>query len=154
MQETSADVHSEGTPKKRVLSKKELFLDAFAEHGIVLKAAQSAGIDRRTVYKWLEHDEKFMLAFNQAKENARDIVRAEIHRRAIEGWDEEVYQLGKYAGTMRKYSDTLLIFHAKALMPEYRDKQHIDVSGSLTINTQWGGGSLDEEEVHGANHSS
>lgn len=150
MSEQQVMIHTEGTDKKRARSKKELFLDAFAEHGIVLKAAQAAGVDRRTVYKWLEHDETFTFAYNQAKENARDVVRAEIHRRAIEGWDEEVYQLAQFAGTVRKYSDTLLIFHAKALMEEYREKHHVDVT--VRIKTTWAGGALadDEEEVpHG-----
>jgi len=134
--EQQATIHDECTPKKRARSKKELFLDAFAEHGIVLKAAQSAGISRRVVYQWLEHDEIFTFAYNQAKENAKDVVRAEISRRAVEGWDEEVYQLAKYAGTVHKYSDTLLIFHAKALMPEYRDKSQLDVNANVSGSIQ------------------
>lgn len=147
-------IHSECTAKKRARSKKELFLDAFAEHGIVLKAAQAAGVSRRVVYQWLEHDETFTFAFNQAKEDAKDTIKAEIYRRAKEGWDEEVYQLAQFAGTVRKYSDTLLIFHAKMLMPEYRDKQHIDITH--TIKTEWGGGALDDEheEVSHVSHSS
>lgn len=128
------DEHNEGTPKKRARSKKELFLDAFAECGIILRSAQVAGISRRTVYKWLEHDEEFALAYHQAKEDAKDVVRAEIHRRAVEGWDEEVYQLAKFAGTVHKYSDTLLIVRAKALMPEeYRERQQIEHTGSIDV---------------------
>lgn len=126
---SSMDSHS--TAKKRVRkSKKELFLDSFAEDANVMSAARAAGIHRSTVYVWLEHDSDFSAAFNLAKETAKDVVKAEIKRRAIDGWKEEVYQLGHYAGTVRKYSDTLLIFHAKMLMPEYRDKQHIDLNTS------------------------
>jgi len=57
------------------------------------------------------------------------LVREEIDRRARRGWSETVYQLAKRAGTVRKYSDTLLMFHAKARMPEYRDKQQVELSG-------------------------
>src|SRR5205807_601275 len=55
-------------------------------------------------------------------------IEAEIRRRAMEGWDEPVYQQGARVGTVRKYSDTLLIFYAKRRMPEYREKQALDVN--------------------------
>jgi hypothetical protein len=119
---------------KKGMSKKarqRAFLSAFAEHANVLLSAKAAGISRQVVYQWLEHDEAFSFAYHQAKEDARDVIRAEIYRRGSEGWDEPVYQLGKYAGKVRKYSDTLLIFHAKMLMPEYRDKHSLEVKGSI-----------------------
>src|SRR6266566_289944 len=118
------------TPKKRLSTKQKqrLFLEVFAENANVLLSARAAGINRSTVYEWIEHDEDFFFAYNQAKEDAKDVLRAEIYRRGVAGWDEDVYQLGKYRGTVRKYSDTLLIFHTKMLCPEYRDKQSLDVT--------------------------
>ncbi len=110
-------------------ARQRLFLQAFADHANVLLAARAAHINRTTVYTWLERDEDFSFAFNQAKEDARDVLRAEIYRRGKEGWDEPVFQQGKLIDTVRKYSDTLLIFHSKALMPEYRDKQQVEMSG-------------------------
>jgi hypothetical protein len=118
------------------------FLGAFAEHANVLLAAQAAHINRTTVYVWLEHDEAFSFAFNQAKEDARDVLRAEIYRRAKEGWDEPVWGPTALKGTVRKYSDTLLIFHAKAMMPEYREKSQVDV------NTGGDVGALQEMILH------
>jgi len=119
------------TPEKDLSTKdrQRLFLEAFSEHANVLVSARAAGISRQIVYEWLEHDQDFSFAYNQAKEDAKDVLRAEIFRRAKEGWEEPVFQLGYLAGTVRKYSDTLLIFHTKALMPEYRDKQQVEVSG-------------------------
>lgn len=128
------------TPKKRRKSSgpltpiqrdraKARFLDAFAQTAIMGAAANAAGVSRQTVYQWLEHDEEFSLLFAQAKEDAKDVVRAEIHRRAAEGWEEPVFQRGEEIGTIRKYSDTLLIVRAKALMPEeYRER--LDISRS------------------------
>ena len=136
MPQNCPDFDTISTPKKST-SKKEaqrLFLETYAEHANVMLAAKAAGVHRTTVYKWLEHDEAFSLAYNQAKEDARDVVRAEIKRRGVDGWDENVYQNGVFAGKVHKYSDVLLIFHAKALMPEYRDKQQIEHSGSIDIN--------------------
>lgn len=136
---------------KKGLSKKakqRLFLEAYAEQANVLIAARAVGISRQTVYDWLEHDEEFSLSYNQAKEDAKDALRAEIYRRGVEGYEEDVYQLGKFAGKVRKYDTSLLIFHAKMLMPEYRDKQQIEHTGNITIKTVWATGAI-EEEQHG-----
>ncbi len=130
------ELNENSTPKKRK-SKKELFLDSFSECANVMLAARAAGVHRSTIYLWLEHDQDFSIAFNLAKDNARDVLRAEIKRRGVDGWDEEVYQLGHFAGTVRKYSDTLLIFQAKALMPdEYRDRQTVDMNANVTGSVQ------------------
>ncbi len=138
------------TARKKRLSTKQkqhLFLEAFAEHGNVLLSAQKVGVHRTLVYKWLEHDEDFFFAFNQAKEDAKDVLRAEIYRRGKEGYDEPVYHLGRYQGTVRKYSDTLLIFHAKALMSEYREKSQVDVTNHMQVQRDPALQSLTDEEV-------
>lgn len=128
------------TAEKRPRNKKALFLESFALNANVMLSARAAGVSRQAVYQWLEKDEDFSHAFNLAKEEAKDTIRAEIYRRGVEGWDEDVYQLAKFAGTVRKYSDTLLIFHAKALMSEYRDKQQIEHSGP-------GGGPIQTQQI-------
>jgi hypothetical protein len=133
----SEQVHENYTPKKR-LSKKDkqrLFLEAFSQQGNVMVAARAAGVCRRMVYQWLEHDEDFSFAFNQAKEDAKDVLRAEIYRRGHDGWEENQYYMGFLQGKVRKYSDTLLIFHAKMLMPEYREKQSLEVTTPGAIET-------------------
>lgn len=123
------------TPKKtRACAKQELFLESFAQHGIIARACKVADVDRSTVYRWKEHDDQFLVRYNHALEEAKDAIREEIRRRAHDGWDEEVYQLGRYAGTVHKYSDTLLIFHAKMLMPEYREKTQVEVSGKIDVS--------------------
>lgn len=113
----------------------EAFLAAYAETGIITTAALAAGVDRKTIYNWQEHDEAFSLRFYDAEATANDLIRAEILRRAYEGVEEPVFQLGKYAGTIRKYSDTLLIFEAKRRMPEYRDK--VDVKTTVQGNLSY-----------------
>src|SRR5260221_9584112 len=129
-----AQSHTNRTPKKDLSTKdrQHLFLEAFSEHANVLVSARAADISRRTVYEWLEHDEDFSFAYNQAKEDAKDVLRAEIYQRGKEGWDESVYEMGVLTKTVRKHSDTLLIFHSKALMPEYREKQpDININNNL-----------------------
>jgi len=126
----STSQHSSDSNKKDLSTKdrQRLFLDAFSEHANVLVSARAAGIHRSTVYDWLEHDEDFSFAYNQAKEDAKDVLRAEIYQRGKEGWDESIYEMGVLTKTVRKHSDTLLIFHAKMLMPEYREKSTLDVT--------------------------
>jgi len=119
------------TPIKK--TKQDLFLEEFAKHGNITLACRKAEIGRMTLYRWKEKSDTFLVRFNQAFEEAKDAIRAEIYRRGKEGWDEPVFQQGKLIDTVRKYSDTLLIFHAKMLMPEYRDKSQIEMSGSLDI---------------------
>ena len=111
----------------------EAFLVAYAETGIITSAAAAANVSRQCVYEWQERDETFSLRFHEAEAIANDMLRAEIHRRGVVGWDEPVYQLAKFAGTVRKYSDTLLIFEAKRRMPEYREKHDVNVSGSIEV---------------------
>lgn len=98
------------------------FLGEYARRGNISDGCKKARVDRSTFYYWTEHDEQFSLLYNQAREAYNDALRAEIHRRAVVGVIEPIYQGGKLAGNVRKFSDVLLIFQAKARMPEYRDK--------------------------------
>ena len=84
------------------------FLEAFSVHGIIGMAATEAGVSRATVRGWLERDQNFRERFEGAEEDARNVIRQEIRRRAIEGWDEPVYSRGKLAGYVRKRSRLLL----------------------------------------------
>jgi hypothetical protein len=120
------------SPQKKLskLQKQALFLASFSETANVLISARLAGVSRQMVYKWLEHDEHFSFAYNQAKEDANDVLRAEIYRRGVRGYDEQVLVNGKMH-TVRKYSDTLLIFLAKARMTEFREKQTLDVNTNV-----------------------
>jgi AcrR family transcriptional regulator len=107
---------------------KKLFLEAFAgPHPTVSHAAKAAGIGRRTVYDWLERDAEFREAFKSAEQEAFDTLEREAVRRAAEGVEEPVYAGGKQVGSIRKYSDTLLIFLLKGARPsKYRER--IDVT--------------------------
>jgi len=124
-----SDIDIKLTPQKKLTKrdKQALFLASFARNANVLLSAHLAGVSRQMVYKWLEHDEDFSFAYNQAKEDANDVLRAEIYRRGHDGFDEQVLVNGKLH-TVHKYSDTLLIFLAKARMPEFREKQSLEVT--------------------------
>lgn len=108
---------TETTPQK-----KKKFLIRFAEHGNKTQACREAGCDRGSVYDWINNDPAFAAAFEDAKVQANDNIETEIHRRGVLGWDEPVFYQGALCATIRKYSDTLLIFLAKANNPKkFRD---------------------------------
>jgi hypothetical protein len=114
----------QGHPKKRA------FLAAYRETGNVRLACTAAQIGRSSHYRWLD-DSDYAEQFEQAKKDAVDVLEAEARRRAVEGWEEPVgWYKGQAGGTVRRYSDTLLIFLLKGAAPrKYREREA--VSGAL-----------------------
>ena len=112
--------------------KKKAFLAAFAEVGTITKAAEMAGINRRSHTNWLNNPKDgpaYAEAFEAAGQQACDRLEQEARRRAIEGVKKPVFQGGKKVGVVQEYSDTLLIFLMKGAMPErYKDRVHSEVS--------------------------
>lgn len=119
------------TPKKDDLEREAIqaiFLATFEKSANITEACKAAGISRSTFYDWTEKYEQFSILYHQAEQIANDAIRAEIFRRGHDGWLEPQFSAGKNMGNVRKYSDTLLIFLAKARMPEFRDKSSVDVN--------------------------
>ena len=97
----------------------DLFLDALREHGSQYPACVAANISRSVVGEWVRSDvDGFRDRYYGVQQEINDRVEQEILRRGAVGWEEPVFQGGKQVGTIRKFSDTLLIFYAKARMPE------------------------------------
>ena len=132
--------------------KKGAFLAAYAQTGNIAAASKLAQVGRRDHYRWIKADAEYALAFGEAHEEACDRLEAEARRRAVQGVEEPVY--GKLpgkdtgtgqVGTIRKYSDTLLIFLLKGARPEkYRERfEHTGANGApLTFTLKLG-------EAHG-----
>jgi transposase-like protein len=132
--------------------RKRLFLDVYARTGNISAAARESGICRRTHYNWLTDDEEYQAAFEETHEAAIDLLEMEARRRAVEGIDEPVIYQGELMGawvdekgntvakdspgariiplTVKRYSDTLLIFLLKAAKPDkYRERREIVGAG-------------------------
>ena len=80
-------------------------------------SAQAAGVSRECCYKARDRSERFRADWEAALDEAADILEAEARRRAVEGWDEPVYQRGELVGVVRKFSDQLLITLMRADRP-------------------------------------
>ncbi len=103
------------------------FLAAYREMGVIKRACKVAGVGRRTHYAWMDANPQYREAFEAAKEDAADILEAEVYRRAVEGVEKPVgWYKGKPGGYVREYSDVLLMFQLKALRPEkYRERYEV-----------------------------
>lgn len=142
------------TPKKRLTTHRWVgpFLAAFSLTGNVSESARIAKVERNRVYAYMRESTDFAEAFATAQEEADDILEREARRRAVEGVDEPVIHQGELCGvwvdkdgktvsqdtpdakliplTVKKYSDTLLIFLLKGQRPgKFRDNVKHEHSG-------------------------
>jgi hypothetical protein len=115
---------TELTPKKR-----ELFLSALSKGASVAKAAAAAKMTRQGFYKARKNDDDFARDWDEAVESGADILEDEALRRAKDGTLKPVFHQGVQVGSVREYSDTLMIFLLKGRRPEkYRDKLDLNLS--------------------------
>ncbi len=111
-----------------------VFLAEFAKHGNLTAAARVADTHRDTIYHWQEHDDNFSVRFHQAEAEAADAIRAELHRRAVEGVERPMVSAGRVVMLKgqpvmeRVYSDSLMLALARARCPEFREQTHVDIT--------------------------
>lgn len=138
---------------------KALFLAELQRVHAVSLACEYAGIDRSTVYRWKDKDQKFADAWQNCVERSHDIARASIYQRGILGWEEPLVSMGQVVCemspaldnegnlifdkrgkpvmvpgkplTVHKWSDSLAVAYAKANLPEFKDKPQVNVNAQL-----------------------
>jgi len=168
-----ASRRTNGTSKKRSAPDwGPRFLARLAETSNICAAALAAGVGRTTVYKRRDAEPAFAAAMAEALEDATDALELEARRRACQGVDEPVVYQGELMGawvdaagnvvqkdtpgarlvplTLKKYSDTLMIFLLKAHRPEkYREsvKHEHGGAGGGDIVVQILSGAADPREV-------
>lgn len=123
------EIATQTTQKKR-----EKFLEYYREIGIVRDAANLAGIDRTSVYRWINSDEEFAKQFKEAKEEAVEKLEREAIRRAAEGVEKPVFYKGERIDIVREYSDNLLMFLLKGMKPEkYAERVKQDIKAQVEM---------------------
>lgn len=133
-------------------------LALFAVSGRIDQACESVGVERTSHYRWLKKYPDYATAFEQAREEAADLLEAEAWRRAREGVQEPVFNGGKRAADfvydekgevvkdpetgrpksqpafVRKHSDQLLMFLLKGRRPKvYGDKVEATGKGGVAL---------------------
>lgn len=122
------------TPKK---DWQEIFLSRLRKSPNVAAAARAAGYSRQWMYELRDQDEAFARAWDEAIDEAMDVAEGEIYRRAVRGTVRKVFYQDKQIDTVREYSDTLLIFLAKAHRPEkYRETTNTNLTGTFKTETK------------------
>jgi hypothetical protein len=125
------------------------FLDEMSRTCNVGLACEAAKISRSAVYLAKKNPE-FAEKYEQAEARAIERLESEAWRRGHDGYEEPVF--GRVAkdtdgqiGTIRKYSDQLLIQLLKAHKPsKYRETQRLEHTGA-------NGGPIQSEDVTGLN---
>ena len=118
------------------------FIERLRETGHVSGSASEAGIVRSQLYRKRDEDEGFRAAWDEALNDYVEALEKEADRRGYLGVDKPVFYKGDVVGTVKEYSDTLMIFRLKALNPdkyrESRDTQNVKVehSGNVTYTLQ------------------
>lgn len=117
---------------------KAIYLEILSLTGRISEAAKAAGVVADTVRALRLKDEAFKELHEEALAEYRDRIEAEVHRRAIEGWEKPVFQKGELVGFVTEYSDKLLELLAKRHIPEYTDKVAVDArhSGGVMVMPQ------------------
>ena len=121
-------------PKVDTIKKQQVFLEVYAQEGIIYKACSAAGIHRQTYYKWKDTDPKFSADLELADQHFNETLEAEMDRRGKLGIDKPIYYKGERVDTIKEYSDVLLIVRAKAKMPDkYKDRTATEFSGKVQV---------------------
>lgn len=129
---TSQRARAKQKDRAKKLALQALFLETYAGCGVISTACAAAGINRRRHWEWSK-DPAYREKFDEAHARACDVIRQEIFRRGVEGWEEPVFGKlpGKDTGSgevgrIRKFSDRMLEILAKAKMPtEFRERLSI-----------------------------
>ena len=134
------DIEGMSNVEKLTMTKKGIFLRAYAVRGIILDGIKAARVSRDLVTTyWRKDDEWFETLFQAAAAEARDRIEAEAHRRAVDGYDEPVIYQGQPTQivdaesgetrmlTVRKYSDQLMALMLKGADPaKYRENHKVE----------------------------
>lgn len=116
-------VENEMPTTKWTASKRRAFLTTLCETGNVSEAARACKVSRGHAYALRMADPEFATEWMDALEAATDVLEAEARHRAINGVEQPHFHQGQVTGSVRKYSDSLLMFLLKAHRPEkYRDR--------------------------------
>lgn len=114
------------------------YLMYLARFGLKLSAAQYAGVSAECARMYKKENPEF----GEAAEEALDIFKESLEqtalRRAVDGWEEPVYQKGELVGTIHRHSERMLELLLKRHIVDYRDGIKIDnsVNGGVLLIPQ------------------
>ena len=109
------------------------FIERLKATGNVTLAASGAGVARQHAYRTRNRSKAFRRSWEDALEQAMDLLEGEARRRAT-GIKRDVWYAGEKVGTENVYSDTLLMFLLRARRRQlYRDNVKVKHSGGMEV---------------------
>lgn len=115
--------------------KQAAFLGAFMETHNLRAAMAHAQVTYSAVLGWRKFDQNFKNAYEEIINDLCAALEAECYRRAMHGVKKPIFQNGEQVGEMVVYSDDLLKFLMKGMMPDkYREKLTVE-KNNTTQNT-------------------
>jgi hypothetical protein len=129
--DTSAGVKKPSAKKERRATKtvdwRPAFLKSMKKLGNVTRACTAAKIGRSTAYDMYESNADFAKDWDEALEEATDLLELEARRRAEKGVRTPIYQGGLLVGYKQMYSDGLMQVLLKANRPnKYKERAAYD----------------------------
>lgn len=111
---------------------REKFLARLSESGHIGIACRESGVSRLLVLWHRDNDREFRALLEEAQRLGLESLEDEAVRRARDGVDEPVFYRGEQCGSIKRYSDLLLMFLLKAVNPaRYRDNYRVELHGDL-----------------------
>ena len=108
-----------------------MFIEALRTTGNVTLAAQHAERSRNEVHDVRQRSKRFAAQWDDALEEATDLLEAAAWRRAVTGIDKPMFFKGEVVGSTKKYSDRLLMFLLEAYKPEmFRNGDEVENTGA------------------------
>lgn len=97
---------------------------------------------------WMK-DPQYAAAFEEARQRSVEVLETEARTRAVEGWDEPVYQNGQLVGWKKKKSDPLLMFLLEAWEPKKykRRTENLNINAEVTPKPTIDVSALSTDEV-------
>ena len=110
-----------------------VFIERLKATGNVTVAASGAGVSRQEAYRARDRNKAFRRQWDEALEEAVDLLAGEARRRAT-GIKKAVWYAGEVVGEESVYDSSLLMFLLKAHRPTlYRDNVKVDHSGGMEV---------------------
>ncbi len=124
-----------GFAEQLTSQKREQFLEQLRTHSNVTKACEEIGFSKVSLYALKKRDAEFSKEWDLAIKEGVTCLEDEAKRRAT-GYEEDVYFKGKHVGTVKKYSDILLITLLNAHWPEKYRRNNAETPPPISPDDQ------------------
>jgi len=110
------------------------FLENLRLTGNITQSAKRAGRSAKVMKDLRERDPVFRDEYDAALDEAVDMLEGEARRRAVEGWEEPIFQRGEQIGLIRKYSDKLMETLLRGARPEKYGRDTGHRAANIVVN--------------------